>query len=397
MYTKLLELKNQRKTLLEQGSTLIKEGKFEEQKALMEGDVAKLNAQIDQVEKQLEEENRYAQGKGLTPPPAAPDREKELRADEIRASKEYSRAFRKAMKNGVTVRSGVGIEEYAPLYKALSTGGGTPAGADGGFLIPVDFDNAIIRLAKEYFSLADYFNVETVSALSGWRVVEAGTPKALPQLTELSTIGKDDQPKFSKVEYAVKKYGDRLVISNELLEDESADLWGYIAQWFAPKYVLTQNSLLLPMLKGLTTSVELTAGKEDNILKKAIITKLNTAHNKAASILTNQTCFAEMMGWEDKNGRGLLVPDATAADVLRYHGKPIAYGDDTELAERELYIGNFRALGTLFVRKGFEMASTNVGGDAWATDSTEIRVITRLDAQKVDAGAAFKATVPAGE
>lgn len=396
MYTKLLELKNQRKTLLEQGSALIREGKFDEQKALMEGDVAKLNTQIEQVEKQLAEESRFAQIKGMTPPPAAPDREKEQRADEIRASKEYSRAFRKAMKNGVTVRSGVGIEEYAPLYKALSTGGGTPAGADGGFLIPVDFDNAIIRLAKEYFSLADYFNVETVSALSGWRVVEAGTPKALPQLTELSTIGKDDQPKFSKVEYAVKKYGDRLVISNELLEDEDADLWGYIAQWFAPKYVLTQNALLLPLLKDLTTSVELTAGKEDNILKKALITKLNTAHGKAAQILTNQTCYAEMIGWEDKNGRGLLVPDATAANVLRYQGKPIAYGDDTELADKELYIGNFRALGTLFVRKGFEMASTNVGGDAWATDSTEIRVITRLDAQKVDASAAFKATF-AGE
>jgi hypothetical protein len=55
-------------------------------------------------------------------------------------------------------------------------------------------------------------------------------------------------------------------------------------------------------------------------------------------------------------------------------------------------VGNFKALGTLFVRKGIEMATTNVGGDAWATDSTEARVICRLDAQKVFEDAAFKAT-----
>ena len=69
----------------------------------------------------------------------------------------------------------------------------------------------------------------------------------------------------------------------------------------------------------------------------------------------------------------------------------MVYGDDTELTAKELYVGNFKALGTLFVRKGFEMATTNVGGDAWATDSTEARVLCRMDAQEVFGDAAFKA------
>jgi HK97 family phage major capsid protein len=189
----------------------------------------------------------------------------------------------------------------------------------------------------------------------------------------------------------VKKFADRLVISNELLEDESAGLLQYVAEWFAPKYILTQNSLLLPMLTGLE-SVALTAGSEDKILRQALITKLNTAHAKAAQIITNQSGFAEMSGWEDGHKRALLVPDATAEEILRYRGKPVHYGDDSEFPTKELYVGNFKALGTLFVRKGFEMATSNVGGDAWATDSTEIRVICRMDAQEVDGAAAFKAT-----
>lgn len=88
----------------------------------------------------------------------------------------------------------------------------------------------------------------------------------------------------------------------------------------------------------------------------------------------------------------------------------MAYGDDAELPCEEetvkvegkadtvkttipLYVGKFDRLGTLFVRKGIELATTNVGGDAWATDSTELRAICRMGASLVDKTAAFKATI----
>ena len=53
------------------------------------------------------------------------------------------------------------------------------------------------------------------------------------------------------VDYAVEKYAERLPISNELLEDNAAGLLAYAAAWFAPKYILTKNSLLLAFLEGL--------------------------------------------------------------------------------------------------------------------------------------------------
>ena len=58
-----------------------------------------------------------------------------------------------------------------------------------------------------------------------------------------------------------------------------------------------------------------------------------------------------------------------------------------------IYVGNLKAVGTLFVRKGIEVAATDVGGDAWATDSWEMRALCRMCAVGIDPNAAFKATI----
>lgn len=400
----IYELKNRRAGLLAECGALLAKKDLEGHEAKM-AEVDKLNAEIDAAEKQLAEEGRFEDGDGHMKALAAAqsrqkaDEQREEVLDELRGSNEYARAFAKAMKTQAKVNRCAGAEDLKPLYKALSESGGTPAGADGGFLAPIDFDNQIQRLEKEYLDLSAFFNMETVTTLSGWRVVEDGTPKALPKVAELGIIGKEDQPKLKRIDYAVEKYADRLSISSELLDDNAANLLAYVADWFAPKYVLTKNSLLLSFLTGLAKTVALTAGSEDKLLRKALVTQLNTAQSRRAVLLTNQSGYAEMDGWEDKNGRALLVPNPADAQVMRYRGRRVAYGDDTELPNEEggapLYVGNFKALGTLFVRKGIELATTDVGGDAWATDSIELRAICRLDAAQVQGDAAFKVTIAA--
>ena len=59
-------------------------------------------------------------------------------------------------------------------------------------------------------------------------------------------------------------------------------------------------------------------------------------------------------------------------------------------------MGKFQSVGTLFVRKGIEVAATDVGGDAWATDTWELRALCRLDAVAMDLDAAFKALIGGG-
>lgn len=401
-YQEMLELKNKRALKLKEGAALLTRKDFEAHKALM-GEVAKMNEEIDAAEAQLAEEGRFDEkdeklkNLHLSQKQKQEDQERIKAVDAIRSTNEYARAFCKALRSGMKVKKAWGVEEFAPLTKALQETGGSPEGSDGGFLVPQDFDNMIHEYEKEYLDLSQFFNVEQVSAPTGWRAVESGDRKKLPKIAEMGTIGKDDQPKFTKVSYTVDKYGDRLPVSSELLEDNTAGLLQYLANWFGPKYILTKNSLLIELLTGLTTEVALTAGSEAKELRQAIIKSLNTAHSKSAILLTNQNGYAEMDGWQDGNGRSLLVPNPADPEVYRLGGRLVVYADNDlipdETSKHPIYVGNFKALGTLFVRKGIEMAATDVGGDAWATDSYEIRGLCRMDAQLVDADAAFKATI----
>ena len=106
-----------------------------------------------------------------------------------------------------------------------------------------------------------------------------------------------------------------------------------------------------------------------------------------------------MDGWEDNNGRPLLVPNPADPNVFRMSGRRVAYADNDLIPDEDskmpIYVGNYKALGTLFVRKGIEMAATDIGGDAWATDSYEIRGLCRMAAVTMDKSAAFKATMTA--
>lgn len=371
--------------------------------ALM-ADIDKMNAEIDAAEKQLAEEGRFddsdekLKGLAFEMQRKKESEQKELTVDQLRGSNEYARSFAKAMKNKAQVDDCRDVEALAPLYKALTESGGTPTGSDGGFLVPIDFDNRIMKMEKEYLDLASFFNVETVNTLTGWRVVEKGMPTALPMVEEMGTIGKTDQPSFRRINYAVKTHSDRVAISGDLMDDNAAGLLAYVADWFGPRYIMTKNARLIAFLTALTNSLSLKVGSEDKLLRKALITKLNTAHSRSATLLTNQNGYAEMDGWADTTGRPLLVPNPADAQVLRYRGRQLAYGDN-DLIEDEtggipLYVGNLKALATLFVRKGIELATTNVGGDAWATGSYEVRAICRMDAQLVDPTAAFKAVIP---
>lgn len=402
-YQELLELKAKRARKLEEAGELMKKKDFDGHKKFLNEEVAPLNAEIEAAELQLAEEGRFDDGdesmlqKHMEFILEKKDKAAGRVVDDIRGTNEYANTFAKALRQGVKVKQAWGNEDYSILTKALTETGGTPEGSDGGFLVPLDFDNMIHQMEKEYVDLSQFFRVESVNAMSGWRAVETGKRKPLPKIGEMGTIGKDDQPKFARVNYSVSKYGDRLPVSSELMEDNTVALLQYLAGWFGPKYILTKNTLLLGLLTGLKDPVALTAGQEAKTLRKALIKNLRTAHSMSAILLTNQNGYAEMDGWEDKNGRPLLVPNPADPAIYRLSGRRVVYGDNDLIPDEEtatpIYVGNMAAFGTLFVRRGIEIAATDIGGEAWQTDSYEIRGLCRLDAQVMDETAAFKATI----
>lgn len=330
--------------------------------------------------------------------PAAPAAQPKGLRDMLK-SNEYARAFCYALRNGITRKNGRGNENVKILFDALTESGNS--GADGGFLVPVDIDNTIRELRRELNPLAPLFNEETVTAPTGWRVIDTAPTSAMPSIDEMGTIVHDstgtgyDQPAFAKVSFTLGKYGLRIPISNELLNDEAAGLMAYLGRWFAKKLVLTENSLLLTALKTLTASALTTGTIEADAAIKTILNKtLDPAISLNAVIMTNQDGFDALDQMVDLNGRGLLQPDPTNATLMRMFGRRVFVVSSAQLPNTsnkpEFFIGDFKEFATLFRKDGFEVASTDIGGNAWATDSTEVRGIARLAVSKFDANAVVR-------
>lgn len=334
-----------------------------------------------------------------------------LLMDKIRGTEKYANAWLEAIRKGITPDKGFGLESLAPLYeaerasKALTIGGGATPGEDGGFLVPIDFDNRVNMLLKEYVDLSSLVTVEHVNVNSGWRVIDnTGTRTALTKVAEMGEIGTGKQPQFKQIFYNCSKYADKVIVSNELLADTGV-LMSYLAGWWTPKLVLTKNAMILEKLNALTFAA--LAGDTDaaqiKAMKHLINTGLNTAHAKRTTILTNSFGFDVMDNWADANGRPMLVPDPKGGDFSRFKNKPVMYADEgliPTVTEEDtnynpFYIGDFKSFLHMFVRQGTRIRSTDIGGKAWDTDSTEIRCTCRMDCQTVDKNAVKRTGIKA--
>lgn len=318
------------------------------------------------------------------------------------ASNEYARAFCYAIRNGVTRKNGRGNEHVKILFDALSEGGGDPAGTDGGFLVPVDIDNTIHELKRELLPLSDLFNVESVSAPTGWRPIDTAPSTPMPEIDEMGTVpNNSDQPLFGKVNFSLAKRGLRIPISNELMADEDANLMAYLGRWFAKKLVITENYLLIASLKTLTPAALVSGTITPESAIKTILNKtLDPAISARAVIITNQSGFDALDQLKDDTGRGLLQPDPTNDALKRLKGRLIRSVSDAQLGNitdgsgssavtsAPFFIGDMKEFATLFHKGTFEVASTDIGGDAWVKDLTEVRGIARLGVSKFDTAAA---------
>ena len=129
---------------------------------------------------------------------------------------------------------------------------------------------------------------------------------------------------------------------------------------------------------------------------------LDPAFSASATIFTNQSGLDVMDQLDDGTGRPLLQPDPSSPTAFRVKGRPVVTLSDAHWANlatparARIAIGDGREYLTIFRRNGFEFASTNVGGSAWRSNSTEVRGIARLDQEEVDAGAMalLKVTLP---
>lgn len=321
-------------------------------------------------------------------------------------SNEYARAFADALRTGARPSRPMQSEKHKVLYDALTISGGSPAGEDGGFLVPEDIDHAIRERRRSLFPLSDLFNVETTNSNSGWRVVDKAPTTGMTALTsEIPTggIAMDDQPEFAKVAYTMTTYGLIVPVSNELAADEVANLFGYLAGWFAKKQVLTENLLLKAQLEALTAQNIASTADAVAALKSVLNKGLDPDISLNAVILTNQDGFDYLDQIKDGNGRPMLQPDPTSPTSMLFKGRRVVMASNSLLPSRTvtetgatkgdyfpIYVGDFKQFATLFQRQYLEVTSTDVGGSAFRNNSIEVRGIARMCANTFDAEAAVR-------
>ena len=346
-----------------------------------------MNSKIESIENLLAEEERF--GKET---PNKPLDSNKNNLNEILASREYTRAFTAAVRAGVTPRTARNGEEYGVLLDALKESGGTPEGSDGGFLVPTDMDTMIREYRRQLVALSNLFASETVTAPSGFRVVDKAPTKGFTKVEEMATIAKDDQPSFAKITYTVSKYAMILPVSNELMDDNTAGLMQYLARWFAKKGVITENRELLGKTNDIKAEAA-TKGEELETIKTALNVTLDPDIALNARFIVNQDAWNALDNLVDGNARPLLQPDPTSATSKMLLSHPIVCMPNSQMPNNSdgtstILIGDFTQYATLFRKKPLEIASTNIGGNAWSTDSTEVRGIMRMDVEKFDSSAA---------
>ncbi|GBF73061.1 phage major capsid protein [Paenibacillus sp. 598K] len=381
----LLAKLEQRKTEVR---TFIAQDNAKEADELM-NEVRSLQAQV-KVLQELENEERDGLDGGT---PAGGQFDSLETREEAQLEQEYTGIFLRGLRRqGVTADMRSIVKEYQ-RRAVMNEGETSPAIPEGNstLIVPKDIQTRIHTFMRTLNDLSELVNVITVSALSGSRVMESDqTMIPFPVIEEYGAIPESDNPKFSNIDYKVRKRGGILPITNELLADTDQNLLAHIIDWLGRKAVVTKNTMIINQLQTLPKQQWGSFGD----IKHALNVGLDPMISQQAVILTNQDGYNWLDQLVDTQGRPLLQPDITAPGKYVFKGRRIEVASnrflpsDTVNAKAPMVVGNLKQLIAMFSRKFFELASTTEGGDAWRRDTTELRALMRDDIKTWDAAAA---------
>lgn len=267
----------------------------------------------------------------------------------------------------------------------------TDAGGNAiGLTIPQDIQTAINTLKRQYDSLEQYVNVESVSTPNGSRVYEKWSDVTpLKNLdAEDATIGDNDDPHLTIIKYLIKRYAGISTVTNTLLKDTAENILAWLSQWIAKKVVVTRNQAIISVMSAAPKKPTIT--KFDDV-KDVVSTGIDPAIATTSFFMTNVSGLAVLNKVKDAMGRYLLQPDPTQPDVRQIDGKTVVVIADRWLPDtagaHPLYFGDLKQAVTLFDREQMSLLSTNIGAGAFEKDLTKIRVIDRFDVVATDSEA----------
>lgn len=268
-------------------------------------------------------------------------------------------------------------------YNKLST----TSGEDGGYILPIDQETAIKELKKQTFAFRNYVTVEPVSTKTGTRIIEKNAEDTpFVKLTEGENIEDIEiTPQFMQIKYDIEDYAGILPVTSNLLNDTDVALEAYLNRWLAKKSNATENKIILDVVDGVSqkTTVQLI---ED--LKKIKNTKLDMAFKPTTKFFMNSDAFNYFAEEKDANGRPMLEVNPKNPTERMIDGCPVVEVPNglmkTVTNKAKIIIGDMKEFATLFDRQKITIETTKIGGNAWRSNSSELKAIIRIDAQKFD-------------
>ena len=307
---KLYQLKATRAEALKTAETAAVEGRMEDYEAEM-AKVKDYNAQIDQVEKLLEEQERFG-GQGPTPVPGV-EPEPELKGYEAAV-----KAFAEAARAGF------------PKTKAAGDFMSESVNADGGYTVPDDISTKIIQFRESKESLMDEVTVIPVTTKSGRRTIKKrGQHQGFATVAEAAKFGKAATPQFTTLSYEIEKRGGYLPVTNELLEDSDNNIAAIAVEWLGDEARVTGNQEILAVIQAKTPQ---DLKNLDGILTAWV--GLGSTFRATSKLITNDDGLLWLGTLKDENGRYLLTPNPAEPQQLRLcvgpHTLPVkTYDNDT--------------------------------------------------------------------
>lgn len=286
-----------------------------------------------------------------------------------------------------------------PMAFMNTVSSNTDNGSDGndsaaGLTIPQDIRTAINTLVRQYDSLQQYVRVENVTTLSGSRVYEKWTD--ITPLTRMDAedglIPNLDNPRLTIIKYLIGRYAGIITATNSLLKDTAENILAWLSSWIAKKVVVSRNKEIIALMGAVPKKATIT--NFDDVIDMAN-TSVDPAILSTSFFLTNVSGCNALHKVKDATGNYLLQPDPSQPQRMLIQGKQVVMVADRWLPNGgtasapvyPLYYGDPSQAITLFDRENISLLATNIGGGAYETDTTKIRVIDRFDVQATDSEA----------
>lgn len=285
--------------------------------------------------------------------------------------------------------------EDREMLNATTMKEGVPG--DGGLTVPQDIKTQIKELRRSGDALENLVTVESVSTLSGSRVLEVDADHVpFDNVEEAADFPEVDGPTFEQIKYEVKKKGGILKATRELFQDTAENLRGYLVRWIAKKARATRNALIIKKLDEICTSKMDIKGIDD--IKDIFNVKLDTDIALSSIILTNQDGFNYLDKLKDSDKKYILQPDPTQATRRLLFGTyPVHVVSNKTLKTADkkvpLYFGDLKEALTIFDREAMSIEFSETASDYWNKDLIGIKVRERLDIQAVDKKAVIKGEI----